>query len=607
MRATGAAPERTAAPPLPVEGLRRINFRFSGSGRHAACLTARGHRPLAPELWDLTGTRPRHRVLHPWDGESDWSVAVPTDDGNLLLTRVAAGGDHRLLLVVPAADGAVASIHELATVHDGGVRLVAGEAAGTAAVAFRTTLAGHTLVWRLSGRAELPEQVAELPGFFRGGVWLDRSGNLLALATSEGQGKRTVTLDLSDGTVRPLPGLAREEHLLLAAPRAGVLLTTQERAGAYRLGIRRRDDDAPTDFPDRLNAIEGAVTPLALDPSGTRLALSVTRGVRSTVLLYDLVEGGTQEIDPAGTLLPTARWSEGGLRLVHSAPDLPSRVVTLPAPLTTPVLADHGPTMWASARTRRFDGPGGPVEAVVYGDPAHAARVVVALHGGPEAAWQLTYNGLFQRLAAEGIAVVAPNQRGSTGYGAAHRDAIRGAWGGPDLADVLQLGRTLTAERGPGSSRLMLYGVSYGAYLALLAAAAEPHLWARTAAVAPFLSGRELYADGPAPVRTMLDRLGGHEEIVDDDLGPRDLLRLADRIRQPVLLVHGDQDPTIPVAHSRRLRDRLAAVGHPDAALTYLEIPGAGHDPLSGRDGHAVLERLVAFLRAESRFAVRDR
>ena len=37
--------------------------------------------------------------------------------------------------------------------------------------------------------------------------------------------------------------------------------------------------------------------------------------------------------------------------------------------------------------------------------------------------------------------MVAPNQRGSTGYGAAHRNAIGGAWGGPDLADVLRLGR----------------------------------------------------------------------------------------------------------------------------------------------------------------------
>ncbi|MEV4379722.1 prolyl oligopeptidase family serine peptidase [Streptosporangium sp. NPDC049644] len=597
----------TVAPRLPEE-LRRINFRFSGKGRYAACLTIRGRRPPAPELWDLTGMRPRHRVLHPWDGESVWSTGVPTDDGNLLLAHVTAKGDHRILLVVPAADGTVASIHELAAFQGGGVRLVPGETAGTAAVAFHTTSADRTMVWRLSGRPELPEHVADIPGLFRGGVWLDESGNLLALAMSYGPGACTVMLDLSDGTVTPLPGLTREEHLLLAAPRAGVLLTAQKQAGAYRLGIRRWDDDALTVFPDRLNAIEETVTPLALDPAGTHLALSVAHGVRSTVLLYDLAEGGTQELAPAaGTLLPVGRWSESGLHLVHSAPDLPPQVVTVPAPLATPVLADHDRTVWTPTRTRRFDGPGGPVEAVVYGDPTRAGRVLLALHGGPEAAWQLTYDPLFQRLTAEGIAVVAPNQRGSTGYGAAHRDAIRGAWGGPDLADILHLGRILAAERGPGDSRLMLYGASYGAYLALLAAAAEPDLWSRAAVVAPFLSGRELYADGPTSVRNMLDRLGGCEEIVDDELGPRDLLRLAEHIRRPLLLIHGEQDSIIPVAHSRRLRDHLATVGHPDAALTYLEIPDAGHDPLAGRDGHVVLERLVTFLRTGSRLAAQDR
>ncbi|MEU8271271.1 prolyl oligopeptidase family serine peptidase [Sphaerisporangium sp. NPDC049002] len=526
---------------------------------------------------------------------------MPTDDGNILLSRAETGGTHRLLLLVPGAAGSGASVHELAAFPGGGLRLVAGQTARTAALAFHKTPAGGTAVWRLSGLAEPPEQVAEVPFLFAGGVWLDERGDLLALATPYGQRTRTVVLDLSRGTVSPLPGLPEEEHLLLAAPRAGTLLTVRDSGGVHRLGVRRWGDDGPAVFPEHLSTIEGAVAPLALDPTGRRLALSVTRGVRSGVLLCDLEEGGVQEIGPAGgTVLPAARWSEDGLRLVHSAPDHPPRVVTVPATLAGHFVADDGPTPWAPAEVRRFDGPGGPIEAIVYGDPARAARMVLALHGGPDAAWPLAYEPLFQRMVAEGVAVVAPNQRGSTGYGAAHRDAIRGAWGGPDLADVLHLGRVLRAEREPGASRPMLYGASYGAYLSLLAAAAEPGLWARAAAVAPFLSGRELYEDGPAPVRAMLDRLGGRQEITGDDLGPRDLLRLADRIRLPLLLIHGERDSIIPVGHSRRLRDRLATAGRPGAEFAYMEVPGAEHDPVTGQDGHLVLERLIAFLRGAS-------
>ncbi|MFI7696927.1 alpha/beta hydrolase family protein [Nonomuraea sp. NPDC049655] len=571
----------------------RLGFRFSGLGRYAVCLTAEGRRPLAPEMWDLTGARPRSRVLRSWDGESAASTAVPTDDGAVLLSRAGSGGTHRLLLVVPDRDGTGWSAHDLAAVTGGGLRLVAGRGAGTAALAFRTTPAGGTAVWRLSGRAEPPELVAGVLGPLAGGVWLDTSGRLLALAVPAGPRTRTVVLDLSDGAVAPLPGLERRERLLLAAPEAGVLLTARETRDGHRLGIRPRDADAPTVFPEELNAVEGAVTPLALDPAGRQLALAVTAGVRCRAVLYDLAEGGFREAGPAtGTILPMAAWSAGGLRLVRSAPGLPPHVVTVPGP-------DGGGTGRADAAARRFDGPAGPVEAVVYGDPVAAGRVVLALHGGPESAWRLGHDPLFQRLADEGVAVVAPNQRGSTGYGPAHRDAIRGAWGGPDLADVLHLGRALTAARGPGADPPLLYGVSYGAHLALLASAAEPGLWSGAAVVAPFLSGRQLHADGPPLVRNMLDRLGGCAEI-DDDLGPRDLIRLADRLRGPLLVVHGERDATIPVGHSRRLRDRLARAGPGGPELTYVEVPGAGHDPLTGPDGHLVLDRLVAFLRRRS-------
>lgn len=572
----------------------RLGFRFSGLGRYAVCLTAEGRRPLAPELWDLTGARPRSRVLRSCDGESPASTAVPTDDGAVLLSRAGGGGTHRLLLVVPDRDGAGASVHDLAAVTGGGLRLVAGRSAGTAALAFRTTPAGGTAVWRLSGRAEPPEVVAGVPGPLAGGVWLDTSGRRLALAVPAGPRTRTVVLDLSDGTVAALPGLERREHLLLAAPETGVLLTARETRVGHRLGVRPRDADTPTVFPERLNAVEGAVTPLALDPAGRRLALAVTAGVRSRVLVYDLAEGGVREAGPAtGTILPMAAWNAGTLRLVHSAPGLPPHVVAVPGP-------DSGGTGRPHAAARRFDGPAGPVEAVVYGDPVAAGRVVLALHGGPESGWRLGYDPLFQRLADEGVAVVAPNQRGSTGYGPAHRDAIRGAWGGPDLADVLHLGRTLTASRGPGATPPVLYGVSYGAHLALLAAAAEPGLWSGAAVVAPFLSGRELHADGPPLVRNMLDRLGGCAQIEDDDLGPRDLIRLADRLRGPLLVVHGERDATVPVGHSRRLRDRLARAGPGGPELTYVELPGAGHDPLTGPDGHLVLDQLVAFLSRRS-------
>ncbi|MGV9773605.1 alpha/beta hydrolase family protein [Streptosporangium sp. NPDC003464] len=572
----------------------RINFRFSGRGRYAACLTRLGHGRLTAEMWDLADARPRPRPLRTRAGETSLSLPVPTEGGDLLLCRLGPG-EHRLTLVTAAPYGAEsAAEHEVGVLRGNGVRIVAGTARGTAALAFGAGADGRTTVWRLSGRAERPEPVAELPYLLSGGIWLDGAGHRLAL-TTVGPGPATVVLDTSRGTFTSPAGPAGDERLLLAAPGPGVLLTAAHRDGAYRLGVRHRDGEGPTRFPERLNAVEGVVTPLALDPAGRRLALAVTRRTRSHLLLHDLVEDTAVEVGlPAGTLYPAAHWGPTGLHVIHSAPDRPPGFVRVDGcgrPRFLPVGEDHAARL-EPARVRSYAGAAGPVEAIVYGDPATSRLAVLALHGGPEDAWHFAFDPLFQRLAAAGVAVVAPNQRGSTGYGAAHREAVHGAWGGPDLADILQLGRALAAARGPDRPRVMLYGASYGAYLALLAAAAQADLWSRAAVVAPFLSGRELAEDGPAPVRALLERLGGQAEI-DDDLGPRDLLRLAGRMRLPLLIVHGDDDPVIPVGHSRRLYARLRGAR---GQVTYLEVPGGGHDPQHDTRDGAVLGRIVDFL-----------
>ncbi|WP_214409102.1 alpha/beta hydrolase family protein [Sphaerisporangium fuscum] len=569
----------------------RINFRFSGRGRYLACLAAGRSESLVPEVWDLTGPVPRSRPLPTREKGTVGTVPVPTDDGGLLLCRFGPNGS-RVTLV--RDDG---EEHELLSAEGGGLRLVAGTGRGTAAVAFEMNPDGPAVLWRLSGRAEPPEPITELPRLVTGGTWLDETGTSLAVTVVRPE-RRVVVVDVPSGAVRPLAGLGGDEHLLAAARRGGVLLTAAQRDGGHRLGVRHRGGRRPTIFPARLNAVEGTVAPLALDPGGRRLALSVTRGVRSHLLVHDLTTDTGTEIDlPAGIVHAPAHWNGRGLTLLHSGPDRPVSPVTVTGASPPRITAAHPAGGWAPAHARDLRGAEGSVEVVVYGEPATSAQVVVALHGGPEAAWQLGFEPLFQRLAAAGIAVVAPNQRGSTGYGAAHRDAIRGAWGGPDLADIAEIGRILAAERGPGRERPMLYGASYGAYLALLAAAARADLWARAVAVAPFLSAGALYEDGTESVRNLIDRLRGREETHEDELGPRDLLRLAGRMRLPLLLVHGERDTTIPAAHSRRLYDRLLRTGRTDP-VTYLEIPGAGHDPMADGDGHLVTARVVEFLRA---------
>ncbi len=309
---------------------------------------------------------------------------------------------------------------------------------------------------------------------------------------------------------------------------------------------------------------------------------------------------------PDGLVRGPACWTREGIRFPFSAPDHPPAVATVRPgghgrTPCSPSAGLPGPLRgWAGAHVERLEGAAGPVEAVVYGgrDWRSRAQVLLALHGGPLDAWRLEFDPLFQCLAGAGIAIVAPNQRGSSGYSAAHALALRGAWGGPDLEDVRRIARRIAAERralGAGAAGdLCLLGISYGAWLALLAACCEPALWSRCVALSPFASGPRLHRDGGAAVRELLERLGGCQEL-HDAIGPRDTLRLLHALRARLLLVHGDADDVIPVGHSRAVRARLLELGRREGLdFDYLEVPGGGHD-LAGALP-ALRERLLRFL-----------
>uniref|UniRef100_UPI000A4236FD alpha/beta hydrolase family protein n=1 Tax=Peterkaempfera griseoplana TaxID=66896 RepID=UPI000A4236FD len=384
----------------------------------------------------------------------------------------------------------------------------------------------------------------------------------------------------------------------------------------------------PLRFPEALHLPGTLLRPVAVEPGRAepRVAVQLDRGAGSALALWSPAGGRLDPLPvPPGRLGAVAHWSAAGLRIPYSAPDRPAAMATLEvaALLRPPQPRRAAVGRAAAAIGWRLDGsaaaPGdggrwqpaglasvpaaeGRMEAVVYGGAGWAAarHLVVALHGGPTDAWRLEFEPTLQRLAADGVAVAAPNQRGSSGYGPEYALCLRGAWGGPDLEDVLCLLAELAARRAAlGLEPPALFGISYGAFLALLAACHAPAgQVARCAVVAPFLSGARLQAEGAAPVRALTTRLGGAVPI-DDGRGPRDVLRLCHRIAVPLLMVHGERDEVVPVGQSRALRRQLLRAGRTEGAdFRYVEVAGAGHELLAEEGAPALRELLAAFLRA---------
>ena len=574
----------------------RFSFRFSPTGRSASAWVADGRGAGYVEFWAYTPAAWTCQMLSDtWTPtsaivESGMPVdPVPFDDGHILLRRdrgsaqellvrrpgggmyVTATLDHTHLAVEPAADGSARAL------------LIGRNSDGTGTA------------WILDGFAAQPRRIAELPPVHLvGGGWYDSRNRRYILHVRVSGRVRPRVLDIKTGALEKLAGTSESanEHVLVTSPATGRCVVATDENDRWQLA------DLPSgatrgQILGLLEDVDGELLPVAYDPAGRRLLIMVRRGARAGLRVLDLDAGTLRTLPtPEGHTGSPAVWVDtpAGERIhtAHVSPALPFRTLTID-PLTSKpwMLADDGTagnrsSRWAPGRLEIFPGPAGPIEAIVHGhrDWRAADRVLIALNGGPERPWILKFDQLFQYFSAHGITVVAPNLRGTKGYGDAHLTAIRGRWAGPDLEDVRHLAQTVSAGR--HGELLPLYGHSYGAYLAMVAACAEPTLWSRVVAVAPFLSGPRLYSEASKAVRGLLDRLGG-TEVVHDDLGPRDLVLLAPRLRCPALIVHGERDDIVPVSQSRTLCDVLRRRGlHEGIDFRYREVAGAGHSPLDG-------------------------
>ncbi|WP_157430686.1 alpha/beta hydrolase family protein [Actinomadura macra] len=574
----------------------RFGFAFSGNGRWATCLsTVQGSADrdrVTLERWDLAGPVPSRCALGGGRAVVDRrSRPLPLDDGRVLVARAetAEGG-------APAGHGTVVA----ARVSGAGLditrswpiaSMLAGHllaAPGTPQVVVLVAVEddGHSRIWRLSDSSPSLDPLLRVPGVLSGGVWLDDGRTLALDHTAEGHRTDAIMVDLHDRSWRRVWSVASTttDRIVAYSPRSGVLVVTtsspgDQQAGTERIGLWS-PGTGPVRFPTTLNRPDRSRTPLTLDESGEHLLVGEVHGATSRLVVYTAAHDRVEPMPgPPGTLWPPASWTGDRIHFRFSAPHQPPTLATVRRPARSGwSLAARPPgaaTGWIGAELVELPGPAGPIEAVVYGGPdwRRCPRLVIALHGGPLAAWRFEFDPLLQHLAAAGVAVVAPNYRGSTGYGEEHLRAVIGDWGGPDLEDVVHLARAITDSRRAASlPGPVLLGGSYGAFLALLAACHSPRLWSGCVALAPFTSASSLYRDATVPVRDRVARLNRSPDG-GEPLAERDVLRVCGALTAPLLLAHGTRDEVIPVGQSRALRRRLLELGSTEGAdFDYVEV-----------------------------------
>lgn len=202
--------------------------------------------------------------------------------------------------------------------------------------------------------------------------------------------------------------------------------------------------------------------------------------------------------------------------------------------------------------------------------------VVVWVHGGPEIQARPQYDAQFQCLLACGVAVLAPNIRGSSGYGRAWQTRIYRDWGGVDLEDLAAAHAWLAGQSWVVSNRIAVAGSSYGGFVALSCMTRQPDLWAAGVALyGPANLNTLAAAMPPSWAGTIVAHFGDlSDPAVVEGLRRRSPLTYADQIVAPLLVVQGANDPRTPRGESDQMTEAARRNG---ADVEYVVFGDEGH------------------------------
>lgn len=388
-------------------------------------------------------------------------------------------------------------------------------------------------------------------------------------------------VEVEDGSSTPvaLPGGARAATLDARMGPSGALYVATDR-GEEHVRLFRFEP------PDRLEPLGGQppwdVEGIAVSPDGGALAYVTNERGYSVVRVLELRGGSERALAiPPGVVRGLTWLRAGVLAFNHDPGTRPQEVCTYaldrdelvrwtstPAPGTPiePVLTE----------VESFDGV--PVPALVYRPRTEGPHpVLLWIHGGPEEQHRPTYNPIIQYVAGElGVAVVAPNVRGSRGYGRTFLSLDDGLRREDAIRDVGAVLDWVAAQPDLDAARVGIHGASYGGFVVLASLARYPDR---------FVAGSDLvgisdiatFLENTRPYRRDLRRLEYGDEsdpetrVFLDAISP---LSRAHLIRAPLLVAHGANDPRVPVGEALQITDAVREAG---TEVWLMVAPGEGH------------------------------
>jgi dipeptidyl aminopeptidase/acylaminoacyl peptidase len=220
---------------------------------------------------------------------------------------------------------------------------------------------------------------------------------------------------------------------------------------------------------------------------------------------------------------------------------------------------------------------------------------IVYVHGGPTAQTMNNFNRFVQYMANQGYFVIAPNYRGSTGYGKEFQQANLFDMGGGDLQDVLAAADWIKQTGYVDPKKLILMGGSYGGYMTMMGVTKAPEVWAAGVPIVPFVNWfTEIQNEDPVLQQSDLATMGDlvKNKALYEDRSP---INFVDQIKAPLYLLAGGNDPRCPKEEAQQVVDAVKKRG---GVVEYKVYENEGHGFARVENQIDAYKRVADFLKA---------
>lgn len=415
-------------------------------------------------------------------------------------------------------------------------------------------------------------------------------------------------LELASGKIIPLTGAPQQKDWSPRwSPDGSQIAFFSQRSGFNELWLipvrgGARGAAQPGE-PRQLTHTGLEIADPAWSPDGTRLACTVNHLGARRLAVVSLADGEVSELSSLPGVYSLPCWSPDGsfLTAEFESPTTPPDLyrIGLDSQRRTQLTFSNPPALQAlpllELESVVYPGAGGlEIHGLLYRPRKSNRAAIVHPHGGPNDQYTYEWDIFDQYLAAKGYTILAPNYRGSTGYGVAFEQANYADWGGSDTIDCLNAATFLHELPGIDPSRIGMMGTSYGAYMVACGLSRDPD-YRLACGISKFGDASLIssWALAERSTRQYTEMMLGHPARSRKVYQEGSPILQVDQVHSPVLVLHGLLDDIVP---PEAAEEWVAALRRAGKTYEYKTYAGESHGFLQRAtvlDAYARSERFL--------------